>query len=607
MSNLNRVRGLFVMLAVAAQAQRGGAPLSSLRTAIVPQPTGLEQYVADPQALIVLGKAFFWDMQAGSDGRTACASCHFHAGADHRLQSQLANPHQVTGASPTVNQTLTMADFPFRKLEDPNNRTSTVLREMKQVFGSAGVFRIDFADILDGSAADAGVDVAVDPGVFEKDGIRVRQVTGRNTPSVIDSVFNVRNFWDGRASSVFTGATPFGDADTTALTAWLQHEDGTLHGSRIRMENASLASQAVGPVLNNVEMSYGGRTWPKLGRKLLSLRPLAGQTVDKEDSVLGPLAAEDGNGLAVANYIPLIQAAFQPRYWNAEARNEAGYSQMELNFSLFWGLAIQAYESTLVSGQSRFDEFMDGKTTALTAAERNGLLAFQTGGGECIECHMGPELSAASFTNVLRRSNNNNAKLPATQGFFRLGVSRISDDIGAAGLDDFGTPLFDSVDPALVQGVFKVPSLRNVELTGPYFHNGGQATLDQVVEFYGRQGDYPDDGNLDIEFTRIRLNVNQRSQLVALLKSMTDDRVKFERAPFDHPSICVPVGHEESSPGTLQPSAENPLLAADKWVLVPASGRNGNGVPLQTFEELLQGIGSDGSRAHHMTEPCPAR
>jgi hypothetical protein len=68
----------------------------------------------------------------------------------------------------------------------------------------------------------------------------------------------------------------------------------------------------------------------------------------------------------------------------------------------------------------------------------------------------------------------------------------------------------------------------------------------------------------------------------------------------------VPVGHEESSPGVLQPS-ENPLIAVDKWALVPASGRTGNAVPLQTFEELLQGIGSDGSRAHHMTQPCPAR
>ena len=46
----------------------------------------------DQNALVVLGKALFWDMQSGSDGRTACATCHFHAGADHRVQNQLSGP-----------------------------------------------------------------------------------------------------------------------------------------------------------------------------------------------------------------------------------------------------------------------------------------------------------------------------------------------------------------------------------------------------------------------------------------------------------------------------------------------------------------------------------
>ncbi len=44
------------------------------------------------QSLIVLGKALFWDVQVGSDGRTACATCHFHAGADHRVTNQIAGP-----------------------------------------------------------------------------------------------------------------------------------------------------------------------------------------------------------------------------------------------------------------------------------------------------------------------------------------------------------------------------------------------------------------------------------------------------------------------------------------------------------------------------------
>jgi cytochrome c peroxidase len=71
--------------ALEVSAQRGGGTsLGSLRLVTVPQPTDLGRYVRDRTSLVALGKALFWDVQVGSDGRTACASCHFHAGADHR-------------------------------------------------------------------------------------------------------------------------------------------------------------------------------------------------------------------------------------------------------------------------------------------------------------------------------------------------------------------------------------------------------------------------------------------------------------------------------------------------------------------------------------------
>jgi hypothetical protein len=106
-----------------------------------------------------------------------------------------------------------------------------------------------------------------------------------------------------------------------------------------------------------------------------------------------------------------------------------------------------------------------------------------------------------------------------------------------------------------VDGAFKTPSLRNVELTGPYFHNGGQATLEQVVEFYNRGGDSRgiigadttglglNPSNLDPEIGPIFLTDAQKAALVAFLKSLTDDRVRFEKAPFDHPQLLVPHGH----------------------------------------------------------------
>jgi hypothetical protein len=76
--------------------------------------------------------------------------------------------------------------------------------------------------------------------------------------------------------------------------------------------------------------------------------------------------------------------------------------------------------------------------------------------------------------------------------------------------------------------------------------------------------------------------------------------VRFERAPFDHPELCVSIGHAVA-PG---PDGSFTSSAADKWAGIPAVGKSGNAVPLQTFEELLQGVGVDGSRAHTLTDVC---
>lgn len=584
-------------ICAAAFAQRGGGgggnpPLASLKSVSVPQPTGLDQYIKDRNALVALGKALFWDMQAGSDGRTACATCHFHAGADHRLGNQLS------GASAVVNSVLTAADFPFHRLSDPANNRSAVVSDKRQVAGSMGVVEKTFLDIAFGSIGDLGItNNFASP--FQPNGVHARQVTTRNSPSVINAVFNVRNFWDGRASNIFTGATPFGASDT-GLNAW-SYRNGTLQQEAVRMDNASLASQATGPALNAVEMSWAGRDWEKLGRKLLSVRPLALQRVAADDSVLGVMADPAGNGLrAEYSYSGLIRAAFQPEYWSAPDPG-AGPTQIERNFGLIWGLAIQAYEATLEANDSRVDQFLEGRTDALTALEQQGLQQFRNGRSQCINCHNGPELSAAGFTNLARR--NGNVATAGNAGFFRLGVTPIAEDAGVGSVDGFGVPLLPQAAGA--QGAFRVPGLRNVELTGPYFHNGGQATLEQVVQFYARNGDFPAGGNLGPGIGAIRLSQADQTAIVAFLKALTDDRVRYQKAPFDHPSLCVPNGHVQIAAGQLSVDPQQDgLVALDTWARVPEVGQNGAKVPLQSFEELLAGIGNDGSRANTMTQSC---
>ena len=586
------------MLSVGVAAQRGGNgntnPIASLKGVAVPQPD-LSQYVTDRQTLVALGKALFWDQQVGSDDRTACASCHFHAGADHRVTNQIAGPVTSTSAI-RANSTLTNADFPFHAFSDPNNNASTPARDRTEVVGSAGVVLRRFAGLADDNV-EAAADSAA--GLFTLGGRNVRQVTSRNAPTVINAVFNFRNFWDGRASNIFNASTPFGPADARANV--LVNTAGALTPAAVRIDRSSLASQAVGPPLNGLEMSYDGRAWMDLGRKMLALTPLARQVVAASDSVLGTLAGDTGLR-ADASYAALIRASFQPAYWNSPAvvdatgrvivtAGEAGrpgeFNQMAYNFGLFFGIAVQAYESTLVSDDTPVDRFLAGDTAALSAIEQQGLNEFRGGGSQCTQCHQGPELSAAGITTAAI----GNPQDPRAVGFFRTGVSAIEDDAGAAGLNAFGTPIFPGGQGGRGNGAFKASALRNVDLTGPYFHTGEAATLEQVLEFYGRNGDVPAGGNLVNGIGNIRLNAQERAQIVEFLKALTDDRVKFERAPFDHPSLCVPVGYQGSADAEL-------------FALVPRVGRGGNTVPLQTFAEQLAGIGRDGSRAHALQERC---
>src|SRR3954453_22043433 len=113
----------------------GMRPLSQLA---VPASPELEQFVRDTTSLERLGKALFWDMQAGSDGRTACASCHYSGGADNRSRNEV-NPRGGTFQVKNPNEDLTTGDFPFHKLADPNDRNSAVLSDSANVSGSQGV------------------------------------------------------------------------------------------------------------------------------------------------------------------------------------------------------------------------------------------------------------------------------------------------------------------------------------------------------------------------------------------------------------------------------------------------------------------------------------
>jgi cytochrome c peroxidase len=592
-------------------------PLASVP---VPEPANLSQFVKDKSAAVRLGKALFWEMQAGSDGIQACASCHFSAGADNRLVNQL-NPGPVTAPAtlPTFdigtgpNYALQNGDFPFFQVSPVDGRlgidpvtllpldpTAVITRNFNDIGGSQGLSLADFMAVNRGSALDSGT-----PRLSALFG-GSRQVTGRNAPSVINAVFNYANFWDGRANNIFNGENPLGPLDVNA-GIWLDNGvDAALVKQKIAIPNASLASQATGPPLSSVEMSFAGRSFPELGRKLLSLTPLGRQLVHPNDGVLGPLAKAsiqpDGSlsgatGLN-SSYGALIQQAFQDSLWQSSkkvtlssgpAEGDPSFTQIEANFALFWGLALQLYEATLVSDRTPFDRFLAGNSDALSASAQNGLLTFTD---KCALCHAGSELTLAAVgskgtacfapdCNPAVFSNNTSNSLirldtdPVSfaprlvdAGFFNIGVRPTADDPGrGAGVAQgfpfpisfsrlAQTPQLPFVTPkaqfaqvatiaTAVDGAFKVPGLRNVELTSPYFHNGSASTLEQVVEFYTRGGNFPGNAELAAAMQPIRNlrgNTQKRNELVDFLKSLTDERVRGATAPFDHPQLLIPSG-----------------------------------------------------------------
>jgi cytochrome c peroxidase len=594
----------------------GERGLASLKTLTVPGPTASElaNVIKDKNAAIALGKAFFWEMQFGSDGQTACATCHFNAGADSRTNNQtdpglrrvdgngFPSPDSTTfhsGFGP--NHALSLSDFPLH----------TSARDNNNIVGSQGVFRFNFNDVVLGHAAEDETGIA-DPVWSISDGnggaINVRRSTPRNAPPVINAVFNYRNFWDGRAQSTFNGVNPFGAGDPGAHLLQTDPNDPTATIEvQVRLSNSSLASQAVGPPGSDVEMSATGRPFVKMGKKMLMLTPLALQQVASDDSVLGSLSASPNNGLTT-DYVSMIKAAFQPKWWNSNVvvdkdsnilhtgapQNTDEYSQMEYNFSLFWGVAIQMYESTLVSDNSRFDQFMEGNRFALSSLEQLGLNRFQGKGG-CTNCHNGAELTDATVSNVLRHGSVVE-QLPGGRwhdiGFHNIGVRPTDDDMGLAASDPSGlaslsvaqlaamgqvsgTPV-PAGAPVSVRGAVKTPGLRNIELTGPFFLNGGQASLGQVVDFYSRGGDFPS-SDIDPNLERASFGTQDKAAVVAFLRSLTDERVRNQSAPFDHPSLTIPNGGVVSN-GVL----------TEQSITIPATGAGG-GAPMARFCESLAG------------------
>ncbi|MGH9916815.1 MAG: cytochrome-c peroxidase, partial [Pyrinomonadaceae bacterium] len=263
-------------------------------------------------------------------------------------------------------------------------------------------------------SADGSVSCATchDPKLGFTDGKRVAEGIGgrlgaRNSPTLLNSMFNSEQFWDGRAES--------------------------------------LEAQARLPLINPDEM--GNQTHDRVVERLKAL---------SEYSTSFPQVF----GSPVT--IDLVSKA------------------------------ISAYERTLVSGNSALDRYLAGDLNALSIPARSGMALFR-GKAHCSVCHTFnqsfPFLTDGNYHNTGVAVN-----FRAFDGLSRRAVqiarnqSHVSLDSLAKETGAFELGRFLVTGNSLDIGAYRTPSLRNVELTAPYFHDGSAATLLDVIEFYVKGG-----------------------------------------------------------------------------------------------------------------------
>ncbi len=189
--------------------------------------------------------------------------------------------------------------------------------------------------------------------------------------------------------------------------------------------------------------------------------------------------------------------------------------------------AIASYERTLLSADSPFDRFIAGNSQAITDSQKRGWELFK-GKAKCIECHsfsetspffsdfkfhntgiIAKELNSERISGLTKEivSDEHRRSVPSlahTQGFTELGrylITKKAEDTGA----------------------FRTPTLRDIELTSPYMHNGSEKTLIDVVRFYNRGGNT--NQNLDKRMRPLGLSDSEMNDLVEFMRALTSDVV----------------------------------------------------------------------------------
>jgi len=219
--------------------------------------------------------------------------------------------------------------------------------------------------------------------------------------------------------------------------------------------------------------------------------------------------------------------------------------------------AIAAYERTQNSANSPFDRFISGDAGAISEAQRRGWELFK-GKARCIECHtfnrVSPFFTDFKFhnTGILARDMRSEYLAGLAKKLMEndrprdnRGVLPVSDRQAQASaslfahtkdLTELGRYLVTKQEKDI--GAFKTPTLRDVELTTPYMHNGSEKTLIDVVRFYNRGGNAS--AHLDERMHPLNLSDEEMNELVDFMRALTSDDV-LRQAQSSAPQTRTPV------------------------------------------------------------------
>ena len=224
-----------------------------------------------------------------------------------------------------------------------------------------------------------------------------------------------------------------------------------------------------------------------------SIQMWDGRKKSLEDQAMGPMESNAEMNMD----IPLLVAWLNDNAGYSKAFDKA-YPGEKID-EVTIAKAIASFERTVVSKNSRFDKWVDGKKKALTKQEILGFKVFtDPNKGNCEVCH-----SAPNFTD---------------DGFHNIGLASFGSEN-----PDMGR--YAQKPIRLMKGAFKTPTLRDIEYSAPYFHDGSAKTLEEVVDHYVSGGVVKT--NLSPMMKSLTLSEEEKAALVAFLKSLSSPQENF--------------------------------------------------------------------------------